>query len=98
MNGMKDFKMTKPTLTLEIKNVYGRLCAYPKDTFLTALLALKDEVSKTGTRKKAKCFMAPDMPALKTIADLVGADLIEENLLKGEALICWKATQIDRLS
>lgn len=91
-------KTEKPKLTLEIRNIYGRLAAYPKDTFLIALLSLKDEVSKTGIRKKAKCFTAPDMPALKTIADLVGADLIEENLLKGEALIAWHATQIDRLT
>lgn len=90
--------MTKPHLTIEIRNVYGRLCAYPKDSFLVALLALKDEVSKTGIRKKAKCFTPPDMPALRQIAEHLGAELVEENLLKGEALISWHATQVDRLS
>ena len=74
----------QPKLTVEVKNIYGRLCAYPKDTFTAILLDLK---------APAKSFTAPDIPKLRLIAGEIGAELVVLHSLVGKDLARWTADQ-----
>ncbi len=65
-------------LNITIKSIYGKLLAYPQDDFSKILLHLKDSYSKDGTSIEATCYRAHDIRWLKTIAEILGADLIED--------------------
>ena len=82
--------MTSAKLTISVENVFGRLCAYPQDTFMTDLLHLKDEYDKNGVLvKEAKCFGTGDIAWLQSIAEKLGAELAQLNSLKGKSLDQW---------
>ncbi len=74
--------MTKPTLTLDIKTVYGSVYAYPADDFTRLLLHLKDRRKKESDIELARCFDAHNIHTLQQIAAELGAELVENSLLK----------------
>jgi hypothetical protein len=77
-------------ITLEIKNQFGKLYAYPADEITKLLLPIKDEYDAEGNATvKAKCFVAGDMPQLRKIAEYFGAELVEINNLKNKSLANW---------
>ncbi len=77
--------MTKPTLTLDVKSVYGSIYAYPADDFTRLLLRLKDRRKKESDIELARCFDAHNIHTLQQIAAELGAELVENSLLKRDA-------------
>ncbi len=70
--------MSNTSLTLTIKSVYGRLCAYPIEPVLSNLLNAKNTVKRNGKIIKATCFNAYDVATwLPDHLDKIGADLVE---------------------